>query len=914
MQHILCRFPRHNVPRDLENPDRLTEVFVKLRHGLRDRVTPASLGSNTVSVSLALPDDLARELNQRAGELGTSVGMLVGGLLAAAGNAAPAPGDIASGPVVSGLRTGQAAVVEAVAPTLAAGQFALIEAGTGSGKSRMIAHLAAYVLRLRDAGHPFVQTPLTLDEQLTKPFVPSSPAGRAVEAWLQRAAEHPPGDGARAVLMAAPTLANVMHLALEYARVVPAVDPAGKWKFGVVLGRRQFVSPSAIQVLLAAQAVPDAAVQAWLDAGCPAGSSETTAHLKRLYPDICGLTEDLREIAADFPVDDALLSPTCSDDEQAWYFALREIARGCDLVAVTHAMLALDNRSIHQDRTTVLPRALALFIDEAHLFEEAQADSASVSLSMTLLKATLRSPAWAGLRAVTAAGQALSAADKAYGALRAVPAPLRLPAGLAEAKAARMWDHAHHCLVDLQAALKTLMTGAQKRSAPGNGAREVAEVEQALRAISAVLRGAPGSLSFSQTARYPQLSVGPSTVAGPLATRWESTPCGALLSGTLLYPGAAGRRAEPVIRRMALPPHRTPRPVEIHPHWIRSTPTLLTPPSEAKGLTPPAAPASEADLRAWLQQVSKVVVEQVAPSAAGGTLVLLTGYERLGLLEAELTACPELARRVIAQQQGLLPMPQAMAEFRRRAYAGDRPIWLALGGAWTGIDLRDGRFADDEADRDLLLTDVVIPAIPFGLNRTTTHEARVNFSGFHAHKAEALNTFCQGLGRLVRREGLIGRRLWVLDGRLNAPGLTEFNKVLSEYPKRRRFELGMPPAPAAFTEGAMRAGQESGFERSPAARKACLAHYGFTCCACGFDFEKVYGTLGAGFIHVHHLTPLAHMRESHQVDPLKDLRPVCPSCHAMLHRTDPPCSIEALRAVLKAQTSKSTKQLQPLYC
>ena len=71
-------------------------------------------------------------------------------------------------------------------------------------------------------------------------------------------------------------------------------------------------------------------------------------------------------------------------------------------------------------------------------------------------------------------------------------------------------------------------------------------------------------------------------------------------------------------------------------------------------------------------------------------------------------------------------------------------------------------------------------------------------------------------------------------------------------------------------------------ERSAAARAACIRKYGLSCVVCNFDFEKRYGEHGKGFIHVHHLNPLAHGER--EVDPKKDLRPVCPNCHYMLHR------------------------------
>jgi 5-methylcytosine-specific restriction protein A len=52
---------------------------------------------------------------------------------------------------------------------------------------------------------------------------------------------------------------------------------------------------------------------------------------------------------------------------------------------------------------------------------------------------------------------------------------------------------------------------------------------------------------------------------------------------------------------------------------------------------------------------------------------------------------------------------------------------------------------------------------------------------------------------------------------------------------------------------------------------------------CGFCFETVYGELGKGFAHVHHLNALAG-REKSAVTTLEDLVIVCANCHAMIHR------------------------------
>jgi 5-methylcytosine-specific restriction enzyme A len=88
-------------------------------------------------------------------------------------------------------------------------------------------------------------------------------------------------------------------------------------------------------------------------------------------------------------------------------------------------------------------------------------------------------------------------------------------------------------------------------------------------------------------------------------------------------------------------------------------------------------------------------------------------------------------------------------------------------------------------------------------------------------------------------------------------------------------------------------------ERNPAARLACIEAHGVTCACCGMAFGEAYGSEFIGLIHVHHLTPLAGRTELRQVDPKKDLRPVCPNCHAAIHFGSENRSLDTIRTALK---------------
>lgn len=108
--------------------------------------------------------------------------------------------------------------------------------------------------------------------------------------------------------------------------------------------------------------------------------------------------------------------------------------------------------------------------------------------------------------------------------------------------------------------------------------------------------------------------------------------------------------------------------------------------------------------------------------------------------------------------------------------------------------------------------------------------------------------------------------------------------------------------PDQFVEGAVTTVTSNRYERDRRARAKCIEHWGLACAVCGFDFEQRYGEIGTDFIHVHHLRELSSVGESYVVHAVDDLRPVCPNCHAMLHRVRPALSIATLRKRLRTKS------------
>ncbi len=122
--------------------------------------------------------------------------------------------------------------------------------------------------------------------------------------------------------------------------------------------------------------------------------------------------------------------------------------------------------------------------------------------------------------------------------------------------------------------------------------------------------------------------------------------------------------------------------------------------------------------------------------------------------------------------------------------------------------------------------------------------------------------------------------------------------IASHRPVRQRlFPDELEPG-HKYIEGSKRQVRVNAFERDPRARKACLTHHGHDCAVCGFNFQSCYGKMGKNFIHVHHLKPLSLTDGEYELDPVADLRPVCPNCHAMLHHGKRVLSIKELKSRL----------------
>lgn len=311
---------------------------------------------------------------------------------------------------------------------------------------------------------------------------------------------------------------------------------------------------------------------------------------------------------------------------------------------------------------------------------------------------------------------------------------------------------------------------------------------------SRTVAGQISYLNLSPRLAYPRLFVGRASVDSYLRLLWNALEGAACVSATLYIPKAETMSSVYMQSILAVPNERKQDFEPIKPSWIKETiasthipvcselgSTRLRPPSRRKIMSNDENEKSETN---WCREVADELLK-IYDSAAGGCLVLMTSYAYVIKVKDFLMENKHIAANLVFAQQGEIATKnkgkkQAITiDEQRRAYLklafdGQKPIWLALGNAWTGINLSGGDamkslFGKEiPAEEDNVLTDLVIPRLPFGINKSVTHAYRIS----HKKKTpwERIDTLLrlrQGIGRLVRRHGVPkNRRIHILDARL----------------------------------------------------------------------------------------------------------------------------------------------------
>lgn len=334
---------------------------------------------------------------------------------------------------------------------------------------------------------------------------------------------------------------------------------------------------------------------------------------------------------------------------------------------------------------------------------------------------------------------------------------------------------------------------APPKEAPPEAFRLFAALKKDLFAMKGVVNGAYGTLNFSPTRRFPQMTIGRPSIESILRQLWAFVEGASCVSATIYLPKGDSSTAWYLKSVLAIPQNREAEYAPNVGYWIyRPVKEVWQPSSEqdiAK-LSPPyfklsRTNAAEFDKVSanWHQSVAETIANKIIPTAEGGILTLTTSYK----------TCEEVAKQIkllspdtqVVQAVPGFSLSQQKIQFLKLRKEGKSAVWVATGGAWTGLDV-SGKDIGLSAEEDDLLTDLVIPRLPFNTNRSITHEHRkiykpsINWEIF-----ETCFALRQALGRLVRRKDIKkNRRIWMLDGRIVGPDAakyTMFQKILDKY-------------------------------------------------------------------------------------------------------------------------------------
>jgi ATP-dependent DNA helicase DinG len=724
-------------------------VSVALYH----KLDPLPLVGNETRESIHLAPGLAARIQAVADAHGMSFQDAWGGLLRAgiahmtaeADESAKAAESEDNAPFT--LRPGEAGIQQNqywrnVMSSLRRGRIVVAEASTGLGKGRVI-----------------------------------------VGAALERASE-----GVRPVIVAAPTLKILAQLWVEYERLRDEnPDRWGHVKCAFLPGLSEFVDPQKLREQIEGTKLMeepvDEAVHAWLASGGKPLSSETAPLMRALLAvdaPMSFLTEDLRRISTTISPSSVLLES--GEDERVK--ASRAAARDADVVFCTHAMVGQQIKSNWASLDGQHPRCV--LIDEAHELERHVANVFSASFAIRAVRRSVATTVAAGKMSRTA-GKRLQSA------LRKVEEESQRLSQLSEGESVRLDASTSPEFKAAIARLLDCMNAKPARVLPRAESLRIALAHLSM-AFSGATNKAAAWLEFSPTRRYPNILAGRASVAGVLGLIWKSADAGvALCSASLFIPDASGnQRADYIVETLALPRHLVDTPQPVLLRFITAIPKMHTPGVRVATVLarPNRAIRDDASESRWLSAVATMVKNIVCrPSIAGGTLVLLTSYAQVNAVRDALFA--EIPDRLVWQQPS-----ERFADAQRRYEAiyraGGKPVLLGLGAAWTGVDLSDHELP---AVADRMLTDLIIGCLPVGLNRSPTMLDRIERAGTRPIERESLMLLRQGLGRLMRRDGVEDRHIWMLDGRLwmRWPGMEQYQasalEMLKAYKKQASLSI-----------------------------------------------------------------------------------------------------------------------------
>ena len=636
--------------------------------------------------------------------------------------------------------------------------------------------------------------------------------GRAI----MMAAIEAASQGRTPVVVTAPTLQIVGQLWGEFHELVnekhgtetSAMIFPGSSEFCDDLKLREwFIDP--------AHAEQNPALAKWVADGGPSLQNGPLAEAsKSLGVPLCWLAHDMQALAIDLDEKNFILRYDKNDKEKSESRSLlqriRECSRervifpdedasdastaqavvlpGTQIILCTHMMLALGQKT----HWHAFPAPMCLLVDEAHILEETIARANSELISLFTLRHKLAHFCRGKGDERKKGTVARQAWDKAKDLMRFLQ------------DLAITSDQLKIDFTSQDADIREIVKSVEDLSEFLG--RRVFKNDKDLSGIAQQLKYAVSCLSsnkaeivlyveFSPTKRYPSLSVGRANISKQTGSIWAAARGGTALCSATLYvqDNQGNQKCDYVVKNLSLPLSRVVTPAPVIAKHIYEIPVMHIPaPERRQELMRPLAAVLEAHperMDLWLRNLAKEIVT-ITKNATGGTLVLTTSYLQItGIAKYVKEIDPIVFKRLVLQDRKD-KFSKTVENFIAQAEMGRHPIMLGLGPAWTGLDLqRNTKNPED----DNLLKHLIIACCPIGLNRTPTMQRRIELMFVWAIALEALITLKQGLGRLIRKDGVKDRHIWILDARIwRKDWLPRFaqgaRKMLSNYRKVEVFE------------------------------------------------------------------------------------------------------------------------------
>ena len=797
----------------------LQEVIKQtLLDGMRSEIpiteTEVSLDAATERFNLSVPEDIGAVIRGKANELGVTPRHICQGvLLSSAARLVQSTSQLSTEfeAILAALRQvssdihprpEQSHFYDYLMDSLQHGLIGLCEAGTGTGKT--LAMLAA-----------------------AKRILDTTPDTRLV--------------------LACPSIMLMEQFARQYDQMVASgvAMPVRR----IIIGRREFVSPSEV-LRVANSGNVDAEVDVkrvleWVASG---GHADNTHWFDQPW-----LASSLAKVAPGFPVAAAILPDAVEENDPGLLsyqsqFDIDDNDPMHEILLCTHSMLAVDTRRrmlmVGGDKTYqklrrqidslftsmedvvdegerkglsqhiaerrmealthgaiisadrgFLPPFQFVLIDEAHVIEQAFSNALSNYVS---LKSFL-----SGLNEYREAGGKISAKS-----LKHVAAQLDKLVLLSSSDTISLSDGSPSAQSITDILKEVSHAAAVVRSIRSDdGDYLLNRLKRELRLITAASERYSYSRAyakFSPVRAFPQLFVGAPSVDNALSFLWSGCRAAVCVSATLYLPRSDGFSAAYQAGLMATPKDRMREYPPVVPEWTFTTvegiyfpesrreengSLWLRPVTRSDKLNEKQRTVAE---QQWIAELADAVARIYADSA-GGVLVLMTSYSSINQLTNQL---PVDLRGILIAANRDTTLATQRKRFLTHVRNGKKPLWLAVGGAWTGLDVGGHKpwaelFNDElPAEQDNVLTTLIIPRLPFGTNKTITHMTRLERNA--TVPWEVLDVFFrtkQAIGRLVRRGHLpANRRIYILDGRINDPDfggyLSRIRALVKGYPQK----------------------------------------------------------------------------------------------------------------------------------